>query len=84
MELSHHLAPTIDLVIAYPSSGVAEGYAQLHKAGCSHSLRSTRRDTRPFERDAAWGADDFFMVAPCAVKPGTKRGRQAPVTYVKD
>jgi hypothetical protein len=84
MELSHHLIEEVELVIAYPRSGPAGGYAVLHKAGCNHSLRTGNyREATPFDRDDAWGADDFFMVAPCAKKPGTKRGPQAPVTYVR-
>lgn len=65
----HPIRTGIPLVIAYPTSGPAENYAQLHADGCNHVLRYERRAPGPFAGDEHYYADDFFLVAPCAKAP---------------
>lgn len=74
----HPIRTDIELVIAYPTSGPAESYAQLHAEGCNHVLRYERRAPMPFGGDENYYADDFFMVAPCAKAPkGRKKAENS-------
>jgi hypothetical protein len=66
METSRPVDLSLPLTIAYPATGKDQGYAVLHREACSHSLRNGLRPSKPFRNDVLWGADDFFMVAPCA------------------
>lgn len=59
---SHPVDWALPLVTAYRPTWPA---TELHKAGCSHSLR---RDTavHPWAPDTRPLEDDWFAVAPCA------------------
>jgi hypothetical protein len=59
--VQYNLDPTAALVIGYPRS---KGQAEIHRAGCSHSLRDSRRG-EVVDFTGTLG-DDWLDVAPCA------------------
>jgi hypothetical protein len=72
-QLARPVKPGIDLTIAYPHTGPNEGYAVLHATGCKHltqgkhhGLYEEPRHLGVVDIQVAFGADDYFEVAPCA------------------
>lgn len=59
------MATEPSITITYPKGGPHDGYAEIHKTGCAHTLRKGYHD--PVETtNRTFGPDDFYYVAPCA------------------
>lgn len=65
-ETAYPIRTDIPLTVVIPASGPYESYATLHATGCSHTHRRLLREPYAFAGIEAYGADDFFQVAPCA------------------
>lgn len=65
---SHEVDQSLDLVIAYPTSGSCE----IHKKGCNHASARRSKGGQVSDFTGTLG-DDWVPVSPCArVKKGRK------------